>query len=361
MYLTKYRVIEFKNEENYIKDFLLLPKLLYDKKTFTQDETAERKIIEETHVLNKYFKQHKFLVYDREEKVCGRCVLTIYDGAAEAYIGYFECIEEDECAALIFAAAEECAQKAELGSIIGPVDSSFWIKYRLKIDSFDRKPYVGEPYNKPYYKKMFSDNGYAVLESWVSNIYRKTHLLYNRKTIYKERLNTAKASDYKIVSPNPKDFDETLVIIYELISETFSEFVTFKKISLEDFREIFKNYKYILDYHFFKIVYHNEEAVAFSIMLPDYQNLLHGKLTVYKKIRILLKKIRSENYVSLYMGVKKEHRGLGKALAQTIVRNTYIRFSGCIGALITEGKITEHYAKEQLGGKIRHVLFKKEI
>jgi len=241
------------------------------------------------------------------------------------------------------------------------VDSSFWIKYRLKTDGFDRRPYTGEPYNKPYYERMFENNGYAVLERWVSNLFKKTPLFYNRKTVYKERLNAAKANHYQIVSPSPKAFDETLDIIYELISETFKDFVTFKKIDREDFREIFKNYRYILDYHFVKIAYCNEEPVAFSILLPDYQNLLYGKLTAYKKIRVLLKKTRSNNYVSLYMGVKKEHRGLGKALAQKIVRNTYVRRSGCIGALITEGKITEKYGQEQISGKIRYALFEKEI
>jgi len=356
-----YRIIEFKNEEKHINDFLLLPKLLYDEKTFTQDEAGERKIIEETHVLNKYFKQHKFLAYDRSETVCGRCIVTVYDGEKEAYIGYFECIEDDECAALLFEKAEECVREAGLTSITGPVDSSFWIKYRLKANGFDRKPYVGEPYNKPYYEKMFRDNGYTVLENWVSNIYKKIPLVYKGETVYKERLNAAKANQYKIVSPSPKAFDETLDIIYGLISETFKEFVTFKKIDREDFREIFKNYRYILDYHFVKIAYFHEEPVAFSILLPDYQNLLYGQLTACKKIRILLKKIRSGNYVSLYMGVKKEHRGLGKALAQKIIRNTYVRRSGCIGALITEGKITENYGQEQLSDKIRYVLFKKEM
>lgn len=356
-----YRVIEFKNEEKYTNDFLLLQKLLYDKKTLTQNEAEERKIIEGTHVLNKYFKQHKFLAYNQSEEVCGRCVITIYDGSDEAYIGYFECIEDSDCAAKLFVRADECVRKAGLKRIIGPVDSSFWIKYRLKLDNFHRKPYTGEPYNKPYYEKMFKDNGYVVLESWVSNIYKKIPFLYNKKTVYKERLKKAEDQNYKIISPSPKDFDETLDIIYELISETFKEFVTFKEIDKEDFREIFKNYKYILDYHFVKIAYYDEKPVAFSILLPDYQNLLYGELTLYKKIRILLKKIRSNHYVSLYMGVKKDHRGLGKALAQKIIRNTYIRRSGCIGALITEGKITQKYGQEQISGKIKYVLLKKEI
>lgn len=358
-----YRIVLFDKEEKYINDFLQLPKILYDKKEMMQNEKEERKIIEETHVLNKYFKQYKILVYNQLGEICGRCIVTIYPDTDAAYIGYFECIEDEKCAEKLFEKAEECAKVDGLKKIIGTVDTSFWIKYRLKIDGFDRKPYTGEPYNKEYYKKMFEDNNYRILERWVSNIYTKIPIFFKKKTVhkYQERLDNAKKNNYKIISPGSKDFDKTLDIIYHLISETFREFVTFREITREDFREIFKDYKYILDYHFVKIAYYEEEPVAFSIVIPDYQNLLYGELTVYNKIKILLKRIRSSNYISLYMGVKKEHKGLGKALTQKIIKNVHIRRSGCVGALITKGKITEKYVEEQIGKKNEYVLFEKEI
>ena len=356
-----YRTIEFHDEDKYIDDFLLLPKLLYDKRTFTQNEQEERKILEEKHVLNKYFTQYKFLTYDEADRVCARCIVSVYRSPDEAYIGYFECADDSGCAEALFARAHECAARCGFSRITGPVDSGFWIKYRLKTDSFDRKPYVGEPYNKPYYKRLFEENGYTVKESWVSNIYKKLPLFYNKKTIYYDRLKNAEERNYKIVHPKPADFDSIIEIIYYLLSETFRDFVVFREISKEDFKEIFKDYRYILDYNFVSIAYIQGAPAAFSIVLPDYQNLLYGKLTLYKKIRILLKKIRSSNYISLYMGVEKQHRGLGKALSQKIIENVYIRRAGCIGALITEGKITEKYAEEQIGEKSRYVLYEKEI
>ena len=55
--------------------------------------------------------------------------------------------------------------------IIGPVDASFWNKYRLKINYFENKPYTSEPYNKEYYLKLFQDNGYEIIEHYISNKY----------------------------------------------------------------------------------------------------------------------------------------------------------------------------------------------
>ncbi len=62
------RVIEFNNEENYSKEFLKLPKKLYSKKELMQNEDEEKQIIENRHILSKYFKIHKFLVIDEKEK-----------------------------------------------------------------------------------------------------------------------------------------------------------------------------------------------------------------------------------------------------------------------------------------------------
>ncbi len=85
-----YDVIVFGDQKEYVDDFLALPQRLYDGREIMQNVEEERKILEETHVLNKYFRQYKILAYRRVE-ACGRCVVTIYPDAA--YLGYFECVE----------------------------------------------------------------------------------------------------------------------------------------------------------------------------------------------------------------------------------------------------------------------------
>lgn len=357
-----YNAIVFDKEEQHINDFLALPKLLYAKKEITQNAGEERKILEETHVMNKYFRQHKILAYNQAGQPCGRCIVTVYPDGDTAYIGYFECVEDPACAKAVFDKAEECSAREGFQKIVGPLDSSFWMKYRLKTDSFDSPPYTGEPYNKPYYAKLFEDNGYSVMETWVSNRFGRPPLFIKRKTAkYKERLDIAERNNYKIVNVKSKDFDQGMDIIYSLISETFKDFVTFRPIAREDFKEIFKDYKLILDYHLVKLVYYEGEPVAFVIVIPDYQNRPYRKMTPYNILRILLKKLRSGNYVGLYMGVKKEHRGLGKALAQKVLVELYIRRSKSIGALITKGKITEKYFEEQVEKKNTYVLYEKAL
>ncbi len=359
--MRMYKIVIFDKEANRIKDFLSIPAMLYSKRELTLNRLDEENILLEKHILCRYFKQHKILAYDQNDIPCGRCILTVYPDVDTAYVGYFECIDDDTCATLLLKKAEECATAAGYTSITGPLDSSFWLRYRMKVNEFHHPPYFGEPYNKPYYKRMFEDNGYIVIERWVSNIYDKLPLLIKRPELYRQRLYDAQRKNYIIKNVKPAEFDTAMDIIYSLISETFKDFITFSEITKEDFRELFKNHKYILDYHFVKIAYFNQEPVAFSIVLPDYGNLLYGEISPKKKLLALLRRLRAKTYVSLYMGVKQAHRGLGKALTQKIAIELYLRRSECIGALITSGKITESYAEDHIREKRQYVLFRKEV
>ncbi len=164
------KYVKFSNEKKYIKDFINLSKKLYVKNN-TDNPKEIKQILEEKHPLSKYFKIDKFLIY-KNKKTVGRFVITTYSNDKTAYIGYFECINNDEVAKYLFEVAYKFAKENKYEKIVGPLDTSFWIKYRLKINMFDKKIYTGEPYNKEYYLKMFLDNKYKVIEHYTSNIYK---------------------------------------------------------------------------------------------------------------------------------------------------------------------------------------------
>ena len=128
----------FNLEKKYIKEFISLPKRLY-KENNTEDAGEVKKILEERHPLSKYFKLYKFLIYNNKELV-GRFAITVYSNDDTAYIGFFECINDENVAKYLFDTAREFAKKNKFKKIVGPVDTSFWIKYRLKINMFDKKP-----------------------------------------------------------------------------------------------------------------------------------------------------------------------------------------------------------------------------
>ena len=352
-------LIEFTDEPEHVEAFLALPKKLYSAKKITQNEQEELELLRGAHVLSHYFKLYPFIVYS-DNTVVARACITIYPDDPVAYVGFYECCDDADVSKALFEAIERKAQSLGCSSITGPVDASFWIKYRLKIDAFDKKLYTGEPYNAPYYYQHFLDNGYIVSQKYVSNFYKTTPNLKSTKK-FNDRYKQFTRNNYVIKSPKPHEYDMVLGFVYDMLMELYSDFPIFKPIEKQDFLHHYSHFRYILDYKLVKIAYFNSEPVGFFIGLPDYGNDVYGTITVAKKYRILLHKIRSKRYVMLYMGVKKEHHGLGKAIVKSVGFIAFIRHATIIGALIAEGKVTAKYGQENIRDHSTYVLLQKKL
>ena len=263
----------------------------------------------------------------------GRFAITIYPNDDTAYLGFFECIKEKEVAKYIFDLAKKFAKENNNKKIVGPVDASFWLKYRLKINMFDKPPYTGEPYNKDYYYQMFLDNNFKVIEHYTSNIY---------KTV-----------DYKYEN-------EKYLNMYFLLTDLYKDFPIYKHIEQSDFIDVFRSYKMILNPSMVKLAYYNNKLVGFFISVPNYNNMVYN-LNIINIAKILKQKRRPKEYIMLYMGVDKEHTGLGKAIAYSIIKELKKSELPSIGALTKDGKLTQNYVEEMIENRYEYVLMELDI
>lgn len=335
--------IRVQGEKKYIKEFLILPRLLYSQKQNMESSSSVKELLLKEHALSGYFDLDAYIIRDKAKTV-GRFAITTYKGDDTAYLGFFECIDSKEAAAFLFEKAREISREKKCKRILGPVDASFWIKYRLKINLFELPPYTGEPYNKDYYYKLFLDNGFAVKEHYTSSGYKAIDESYvNEKfeSRYKEFL----AKGYRIESPKIEDYDKAMGDVYTMISELYSDFPVFKALSREDFAKTFSSYKSIMNMSMTKIAYYEDKAVGFYISLPDYGNKVYH-LNFFNLFKILKIKKQPKQYVMLYMGVDAKHRGLGKAIVYAIMKELEENGLPSIGALARDGKVTQNYAAE---------------
>ena len=353
------KIVTFEKEEKYIKDFLELPKKLYNKKEIVQNEELEKDLLLGNHCLNKYFKQYKMLLYSEKDIVIGRCILTVYPEDEVGYIGFFECIENIEAGKFMLEYANHLANTLNLSSIKGPVDSSFWIKYRLKMNRFDEIPYTNEPYNKSYYKDIFLEAGYGICQKYISNQYIKPDIFDKQFDKYKEKWKEIRKK-YKIVTPNKRNFIYYLEDIYVLITKLYSTFPIYKEISKEDFIEMYKDYANIADFNLVKLVYLEDKPVAFMLGFPDYSNLLYNK-NKKNLIQIFLRKFRAKRYVNLYMGIEKKHIQLGRYFMYETIRFLWFKNSSTITALIASEKPNKNYAIQKILKKNEYCLFEKKV
>lgn len=149
----------------FLKGFLALPKTLYPRERRTQDTKAEKAILNGTHPLSGEFTVRAYLAVDDGASPQGRCVLTYYPDDPAAYVGFFECVEDlDVCRALL-SAAEAQARADGKEKLVGPLNASFWIGYRFKVENFDEH-FTGEPDNLPYYADFWEACGFTVSERY---------------------------------------------------------------------------------------------------------------------------------------------------------------------------------------------------
>ncbi|MBP5762008.1 MAG: hypothetical protein J6W48_03450 [Lachnospiraceae bacterium] len=350
--------IKVGKEERYIKDFLDLAKKLYTKQDNMESPDTIRKFLTGEHPMSKYFTLDAYLIYDGDRAV-GRFALTIYPDDTVCYLGFFECIDDKDTATFLFSSAETIAKEMKCSTIEGPVDASFWNKYRLKINNFDRPPYTGEPYNKEYYYNLFLANGYTVKEHYTSNAYRAVDDSYvNEK--FEGRYNAFLEQGYRIESPRTEDYEKILDEVYRMITELYSDFPIYKHVSKEDFKEMFMSYKSIMNMSMTKIAYYKDKTVGFYISLPDYGNKVYH-LNLPNLLSILKTKKHPKQYVMLYMGVDAEHRGLGKAIVYSIIKELEANRLPSIGALARDGKVTQTYVIEEATSIYEYVLLEHTL
>lgn len=342
-----------------LSEFISLPKKLYKKSELMQDRAEETALLKGTHILSRYFRVFPVIAIDENGCTAARCAVTIYHDRPCAYFGFFECINDINAAETLLSCAETIAKKEGRNAITGPVDCSFWIRYRLKTDNFG-SPYTDEPYNLDYYEKLLTDCGFISCGEYISNRYGRIPEEYSGGK-FSRRLPEFIQKGYELRSPDTSTFDRSLREIYRLIMELYSDFQTFSPITEEEFTALYSPLKKIVDYSMVKVAYFHGEAVGFFVSVPDFGNAVRGSITPAKLMKILKTKKKCRQYILLYLGIKPEHKGLGKALSEALCQTLADNGADSVGALIRAGKVNGSYFSKLIKDKYSYRLYSKDI
>lgn len=337
--------------------FLSLPAKIYDKRFLTQDRRTEKAILKGTHILSKDFVVHPFIIEDENNNIISRCLLTYYPKDDNGYVGFYESFDDPEASNLLLKSVEEKAKQDGKNNLLGPIDASFWIKYRFKINHFE-KLYTGEPYNKEYYLKLWESYGFTITNHYTSN-QGKIPTKYDIDLKCQKRLDKVIADGYVFRNPTAKSFDDDLMEIYGLLIKLYSTFPGFKYITRKQFAELFHPLKMVLNFDMVTLAYKEDQLAGFFVNVPNYGNATFHKITLSKLIRILKTKKNPKEYVLMYMGVDNGHLGLGGAFAEITKRQLEHKKQYFISALIQDSKATNIYHSSLIYDKYEYVLLGK--
>ena len=274
---------------------------------------------------NPHFKQGeaiRWILFDESDQAIGRVAAFYERNTKEGEVpvggmGFFECIEEEKAAFLLFDACKNWLSERGMEGMDGPINfgerDSFW---GLMVKGWEFEPTYKMPWTKPYYISFFENYGFqdyfqqyvyvssirganvtAGIEEKAQRIYQNPN--YNFKHI--EKSNLAKyAEDFKII-----------------YNAAWAKFPGVSEMTSEQAQKLVKQMKPIIDEQLLWFAYSElDEPVAFFIVIPDLNQIvkhLHGKLDTWGKIKFLLLKSRGvlTRTCGVIFGVVPEHQGKG--------------------------------------------------
>lgn len=250
--------------------------------------------------------------------------------------GFFECINEQGAANVMFNAAKEWLQLKGIEAMDGSInfgDRDKW--WGILTDGFTA-PVYGMNYNHPYYKELFENYGfknYFNQYSYGRKIDPDTQTLTSGNAVIKKAIRIFQNSDYKfrhLEKADLKNIGDAFVTIY---NKSWAGFNDVKPMTKEQGRHLIKEMKPIIDLKIITFAYYKDEPIGFYIQIPDLNQAikhLNGSFNLWNKLKFLylikVKKVCTKA-LGIVFGVVPEHQGKGvesgliETFCQTIIEN----------------------------------------
>lgn len=265
-------------------------------------------------------KAERWIVYNDKKTPIGR-ISAFYDkrklekwDQPTGGIGFFECIDDQSTANLLFDIAKNWLIDKGLEAMDGPINfGENFNHWGLLVNGFLPQSY-GMQYHKPYYKSLFENYGFKVFfnqysyevspKNFPERFWRIAERMVKNPSINCEHFQYSKG----------KKYINDLLNIYNETWATFKEDST--SLNYEDLETTLNEAKSIIDEELIWFVYKDNEPAAFFIMFPDVNQILRklkGKLDFISKLKFLYYKKR--NIISrtrvFVMGVKPKFQKMG--------------------------------------------------
>lgn len=259
----------------------------------------------------------------KKDRECVGRIAAFYDaGYSSGYeqptgcFGFFESIDDQNVANLLFDTAKKWLQKNGMEAMDGPVNfGENFFYWGLLVDGFQPQTF-GMQYHKPYYRKLFESYGLKTFYEQYSYSMDITNPdLPDR--FWKIAAWVAQKPEYSFEHFSFKNQDKFIADFIDIHKQAWSGHSNYKPASSVELKEMLAQARFILDEEFIWFVYKEGKPVAFFMMIPDLNQILRkiktGKLNFWKMLQMLYyKKIRTITRCRvIVLGVVPKYQGLG--------------------------------------------------
>lgn len=231
-------------------------------------------------------------------------------------LGFFEALPEPpESVARLFAEAAAWLREVGAGPIVGPMDGDTWHRYRLNVGPFGDPPFLSEPYNPPYYARLWEENGFSVLSRYYSKRVDAADVVSHLEARHRAALDAG----YSLRRLDLPRLEDELRLLYALSRRIFAKNFLYTEIPEEEFLALYAGLGSILDPELVWFARSPEgEDVGFLFAYPDRFRAvaaMRGERGLLAKLRFLAHRRHVPAVDFKTLGVLPEHRRSGVAAA----------------------------------------------
>ncbi|MGE5107364.1 MAG: hypothetical protein ACM3H8_07455, partial [Sphingobacteriales bacterium] len=229
-------------------------------------------------------------------------------------IGFFECINKQEAADMLFDVAKHWLMQKGMEAMDGPInfgERDRW--WGLVTEGFQPPIYLMN-YNPPYYQNLFETYGFCVFYNQICwHLSIDTEL---QPKFYEQHKKHAATSGFKALHIKKNKLEKFAADFCHVYNKAWAGHEGNKEMSNEMAVKIFKAMKPVMDESLIWFAYYNDEPVAMWINLPDLNQIikfLNGKFNFFSKLKFLWLRYRKvcKKFTGIVFGVVPEFQGEG--------------------------------------------------
>jgi len=273
---------------------------------------------------NKLFRQGdciRWVLFGNEGKPIGR-IAAFYDKRLfkkdkpkVGGLGFFECIDSQEAADVLFKAAESWLVENGVEAVDGSINFGDRDKHwGILVDGHDREPNYGMPYTHAYYNTLFTNYGFQVF--YYQHTYYRTVHQPIRPAVLEKYERVKQDPKYHFEHWDPKKADFFIKAFANIYNEAWSKHSGVTQMQEAHVRALFKKLKPVMDKRLLWFGFYDERPIAFFLMLPELNQVfkhVNGKLDLIGKAKFLWYRYvqRSNKMFGVVFGVVPDFQGKG--------------------------------------------------
>lgn len=263
----------------------------------------------------------RWILQDNQGRLIGRIAAFVNkkyktkgDEVPVGGIGFFDCINDQAAADLLFDVAKHWLIQRGMGAMDGPInfgERDRW--WGLLVDGFQPTPYC-MTYNKPYYRELFEHYGFQVFfNQYCYGLDPKREL--SQKILERHAL-IAQDPAFSARHIRKNQLAKYAADFATVYNKAWAGHGGMKELKTEQVLALFNRMKPVMDEKIVWFVYHHEEPVALFVNLPDLNQwfkYLNGKFDWWHKLKFLWIKMTKKNtrFTGIAFGVVPEFQGTG--------------------------------------------------